>query len=140
MDNKRFILASCWEELVEGFQKTCLKEIPFKYLIVITKGWNPNMQLKVLEERASRIRENEATIQYIEKQPNQTENTLIPTGSQVLNLPDSPVASHHSGTIRSVAKSHHSSQRHVFSRRRHGSKGKTQLLSTRGRNSWNKWP
>ncbi|MBW0485667.1 hypothetical protein O181_025382 [Austropuccinia psidii MF-1] len=41
MDNKRFNLASNWEELGESCQKICLKEIPFKGLMVITKGWNP---------------------------------------------------------------------------------------------------
>ncbi|MBW0500393.1 hypothetical protein O181_040108 [Austropuccinia psidii MF-1] len=41
MDNKRFRLASHWVELVASFQKICFKEIPFKNLMVITKGWNP---------------------------------------------------------------------------------------------------
>ncbi|MBW0483385.1 hypothetical protein O181_023100 [Austropuccinia psidii MF-1] len=36
---------------------------------------------------------------------------------------DSPVSSNHPGTSRSVAKSHHSSQSQVVSRRREGSKG-----------------
>ncbi|MBW0535712.1 hypothetical protein O181_075427 [Austropuccinia psidii MF-1] len=65
MDNKRFNLASHWAELGESFQKICLKEIPFKDLMVITKGWNPNRQFKLLEERTTRIRENQATIQAI---------------------------------------------------------------------------
>ncbi|MBW0479102.1 hypothetical protein O181_018817 [Austropuccinia psidii MF-1] len=71
MDNKRFNLASQWEELGAFCQKVCLKEIPFKDLMVITKGWNPNRKLKLLEERAARIRENQATIQAIEEQLNQ---------------------------------------------------------------------
>ncbi|MBW0470497.1 hypothetical protein O181_010212 [Austropuccinia psidii MF-1] len=62
MDNNRFNLASHWEELGSVFQKICLKEIPFKDFMVITKGWNTNMQFKLLEERESRIRENKATI------------------------------------------------------------------------------
>ncbi|MBW0484299.1 hypothetical protein O181_024014 [Austropuccinia psidii MF-1] len=82
MENKRLNLASQWAELGESFQKICLKEIPYKYLMVVTKGWNPDMQLKILEERAIRIREKKATIQAIEKQLNQTEPTLIPSGSQ----------------------------------------------------------
>ncbi|MBW0557171.1 hypothetical protein O181_096886 [Austropuccinia psidii MF-1] len=40
MENKRFSLASNWEELGEGFQKIFLKEISFKELMKITKGWN----------------------------------------------------------------------------------------------------
>ncbi|MBW0474790.1 hypothetical protein O181_014505 [Austropuccinia psidii MF-1] len=82
MDSKRFNLASHWEELGASFQKICLKEIPFEGLMVITKGCNPNRTLRLLEKRATRIRENQATIQAIEEQLNQTEPTLIPSGSQ----------------------------------------------------------
>ncbi|MBW0461980.1 hypothetical protein O181_001695 [Austropuccinia psidii MF-1] len=70
---------------------------------------SPNRKLKPLEERASRIRENQVTIQAIEEQMNQTEPTLIPSGSQRVNQPDSPLASNHSGTRGSVANSHQSS-------------------------------
>ncbi|MBW0499197.1 hypothetical protein O181_038912 [Austropuccinia psidii MF-1] len=79
MDNKRFNPAPHWEELREGFQKICLKEIPFKDIMVITKGWNANRKLKLLEKRAARIRENKATNQAIEEKLNQTENSLIPS-------------------------------------------------------------
>ncbi|MBW0567001.1 hypothetical protein O181_106716 [Austropuccinia psidii MF-1] len=82
-------------------------------------------QFRLLEEREIRIRENQATIQAIEEQLNQTGATLIPSGSQVVDQTSSPVASHHSGTNRSVAKSHHYSQSQVVSRRRQGYKGKT---------------
>ncbi|MBW0568823.1 hypothetical protein O181_108538, partial [Austropuccinia psidii MF-1] len=37
MDNKRFNLASHWEELGESCQKICLKEIDFRDLMVITE-------------------------------------------------------------------------------------------------------
>ncbi|MBW0462179.1 hypothetical protein O181_001894 [Austropuccinia psidii MF-1] len=37
MDNKRFNLASHWEELGADFQKICLKEIPLKDPMVITQ-------------------------------------------------------------------------------------------------------
>ncbi|MBW0533941.1 hypothetical protein O181_073656 [Austropuccinia psidii MF-1] len=77
MNIKRFNLALHWEELGAGFQKLCLKEIPFKDLMVITNRLNPNRQFKILEESASRIREDKATIQAIEEQLNQTEHTLI---------------------------------------------------------------
>ncbi|MBW0461654.1 hypothetical protein O181_001369 [Austropuccinia psidii MF-1] len=120
MDNKRFNLASHWAELGASFQKICLKEIPLKDLMVNTKGWNPNRKLRLLEESANRIRENQATIQAIEAQLNQTVPTLIPSGSQGVDQLSSPVAEDHSGTSRSVAKSHHSSQSQVVFRRRQG--------------------
>ncbi|MBW0476302.1 hypothetical protein O181_016017 [Austropuccinia psidii MF-1] len=78
MDNKRFNLASHWAELEASCQKICLKEISFKDLMVIIKGWNPTMQFRLLEERKNRIRENQATTQAIEEQLNQTGPTMIP--------------------------------------------------------------
>ncbi|MBW0535567.1 hypothetical protein O181_075282 [Austropuccinia psidii MF-1] len=78
MGNKSLNLASNWGELEASFQKICLKEIPFKDLMVITKGLNSNRQFKLLEERESSIRENQATSQAIKEKLNQTENTLIP--------------------------------------------------------------
>ncbi|MBW0522758.1 hypothetical protein O181_062473 [Austropuccinia psidii MF-1] len=110
MDNKRFNLASHWEELGASWQKIFLKEIPFKDLMVINKGWNPNRQFRLLEERENRIRENQATIQAIEEQLSQTAPALFPSGSQGGDQPNSQVASHHSSTSRSVARSHHFSQ------------------------------
>ncbi|MBW0565009.1 hypothetical protein O181_104724 [Austropuccinia psidii MF-1] len=56
MDNKGFHLASHWVELGESFQEICLKEIEFKDLMIITKGWNPTKQFRLLEARAQRIR------------------------------------------------------------------------------------
>ncbi|MBW0513292.1 hypothetical protein O181_053007 [Austropuccinia psidii MF-1] len=100
MDNKRFNLTSHWAELGASFQKICLKEISFADLIVITKGWNPTGQFKLFEERETRIRENQATIQAIEEKLNQTGPTLIPSGSKRVDKPMSPVASHHTGTSR----------------------------------------
>ncbi|MBW0533287.1 hypothetical protein O181_073002 [Austropuccinia psidii MF-1] len=124
MDNKRFNLASHWVELGESFKKICLKEIDFEDLIVITRGWNPTRNFRLLEVRENRIRENQATIQPIEEQLTQTGLTQIPSGSQGVGQTSSPMASHHSGTRRSVAKSHHSSQSQEASRRRQGYKGK----------------
>ncbi|MBW0551972.1 hypothetical protein O181_091687 [Austropuccinia psidii MF-1] len=110
MDNKRFNLASHWEELGASCQKICLKEIDLKDLMVITKDWNPTREFRLLEARETRIRENQATIQAIEEQLTQTGHTKIPWGSQGEGQISSPVASNHSETSRSVAKSHHSSQ------------------------------
>ncbi|MBW0480186.1 hypothetical protein O181_019901 [Austropuccinia psidii MF-1] len=48
MENKRFNLASPWAELGASFQKICLKEIDFRELMVITKGWNPTRKFRLL--------------------------------------------------------------------------------------------
>ncbi|MBW0564506.1 hypothetical protein O181_104221 [Austropuccinia psidii MF-1] len=56
-----------WAELGASCQKICLREIPFKDLMEITKGWNPTRQFILLEERATRIRENQYTFQAIEE-------------------------------------------------------------------------
>ncbi|MBW0462991.1 hypothetical protein O181_002706 [Austropuccinia psidii MF-1] len=80
MDNKRFKLASHWAELGGSFQKICLKMIDFKDLMVITKGLNPTRKFRLLEERATRIKKKQATIQAREKQLTQTGNTQIPSG------------------------------------------------------------
>ncbi|MBW0510640.1 hypothetical protein O181_050355 [Austropuccinia psidii MF-1] len=124
MENKRFNLESHWAELGAGCQKICLKEIDFKDLMIITKGWNPTRQLKLLEVRANRIRENQATIQAIQEQLTQTGHTQLPSGSQGAGQICSPVASYHSETNRSVAKSPHFSHSQEVSRRRQGRKGK----------------
>ncbi|MBW0555886.1 hypothetical protein O181_095601 [Austropuccinia psidii MF-1] len=118
IDNKSFNLESHWEELGANCQKICLREISFKDLMAITKGWNPTRKFRLLEERETRIREYQATIKAIKEQLNQTGPTLIPSGSQGAVKTSSAMASHHSGTSRSVAKSHHSSQSQVVSRRR----------------------
>ncbi|MBW0566315.1 hypothetical protein O181_106030 [Austropuccinia psidii MF-1] len=110
MDNKRFKLETDRAELGASCQKICLKGIDFKDPMVITKGWNPTRQFRLLEARATRIRKNKATIQAIEEQLTHTGNTQIPSGSQGAGQINSPLASHHSETSRSVAKSHHSSQ------------------------------
>ncbi|MBW0594189.1 hypothetical protein O181_133904 [Austropuccinia psidii MF-1] len=77
MDNKRFNLESHWAELGESCQKFCLQEIDFKDLMIITKGWNPTRQFRLLEARAQRIEENKVTIQAIEEQLTQTGPTQI---------------------------------------------------------------
>ncbi|MBW0562970.1 hypothetical protein O181_102685 [Austropuccinia psidii MF-1] len=119
MENKRLNLASHWAEIGESFQKICLKEIPFKDFMEITKVWNPTRRFRLLDKRATRIRDNQATIQPLEEQLNQTGPSLIPSGSQGVDQTSPPVASHYSGTNR-----HHSQQSQVVSRRRQGYKGK----------------
>ncbi|MBW0512245.1 hypothetical protein O181_051960 [Austropuccinia psidii MF-1] len=135
MDSKRFNVASHWEELGASFQKICLKEIDFRDLILITKGWNLTRQFRLLEVRTSRIRENQATIQAIKEQLTQTGNTQIPSGSQGVDQNSSPVASHHSGTNISVAKSHHSSHTRKFPGEDKDTREKTIPPSTKGRES-----
>ncbi|MBW0549762.1 hypothetical protein O181_089477 [Austropuccinia psidii MF-1] len=124
MDNKKFNLASHWAELGAIFQKICLQEIDSRDLMVITKGWSPTRQFRLLEVRTNMIRENQATIQAINEHLTQTGHTQIPSGSQGGGQSSSPVASHHSETNISVAKSHQSSQSHKAFRRRQGYKGK----------------
>ncbi|MBW0466493.1 hypothetical protein O181_006208 [Austropuccinia psidii MF-1] len=51
MDNKRFKIESSWAEFGASCKKIALKEISFKYLMVITKGWNPTRQFRLLKER-----------------------------------------------------------------------------------------
>ncbi|MBW0552024.1 hypothetical protein O181_091739 [Austropuccinia psidii MF-1] len=58
--------------------------------MVITKGLNHTRQFKLLEARATRIRENQATIQAIEEQLTQTGHTQIPSGSQGAGKISSP--------------------------------------------------
>ncbi|MBW0537434.1 hypothetical protein O181_077149 [Austropuccinia psidii MF-1] len=120
MENKRFNLASHWAEIGASFQKICLKGIDLKDLMVITKGCNLTRQLRLLEVRSNKIRENQATIQAVEEKLTQTGHTQIPSGSQGAGQISSPVASYHSETNRSVAKIHHSSQSQEVSSRRQG--------------------
>ncbi|MBW0462238.1 hypothetical protein O181_001953 [Austropuccinia psidii MF-1] len=111
METKRFNLDSHWKKPGGGFQKISLREIYFKELMERPKGWNPKNKLKLLEEREAKIRENKATIQDIEEKSNQKENILTPSGSQgFVKQPNSPVASEHSESTRSMGKSHHFSQ------------------------------
>ncbi|MBW0491919.1 hypothetical protein O181_031634 [Austropuccinia psidii MF-1] len=100
MENKILNLASHWAGLGASFERICLKDIHFKSLMVVTKGWNLKRQSKLLEEGTTSIRENKHTIQVIEEQLNQTELTLVPSSSQGVDQPKSPVASHHSSTRR----------------------------------------
>ncbi|MBW0488005.1 hypothetical protein O181_027720 [Austropuccinia psidii MF-1] len=135
IDNRRFNLASHWAELVARCQRVCIKGIFFTDPMVITKGWNPNRKFRLLEERATRIRENPSTIQAIKEQMNQTGPIIIPQGSQGVKKPDSPNASHHPDS-KLVTKSHHSSQSQGASRRRQGYKGKNKTtFSQRKRES-----
>ncbi|MBW0484455.1 hypothetical protein O181_024170 [Austropuccinia psidii MF-1] len=83
-----------------------------------------HQEARLLEERKTRIRENQATIQAIKEQLNQKGPSLIPPGSKEVDQSNSPVASHHSGSRRAVAKSHHFSQSQVVSRKGKGYKGK----------------
>ncbi|MBW0479293.1 hypothetical protein O181_019008 [Austropuccinia psidii MF-1] len=114
MNHKGLNLESHWAELGANCQKICLKEIDFRDLMVITKGWKLTSQFRLLEVREIRIRENQATIQPIEEHLTQTGHTQIPSGSQVAGQINSPVASHHSETNRSVAKIHNYSHSRKF--------------------------
>ncbi|MBW0577616.1 hypothetical protein O181_117331 [Austropuccinia psidii MF-1] len=80
------------------FPEDLFQRDKFKDLMVIIKGWNPTRQFRLLVVRATRIREDQATIQAIEEQLTQTGHTQIPSGSQGAGQISSPVASHHSET------------------------------------------
>ncbi|MBW0546097.1 hypothetical protein O181_085812 [Austropuccinia psidii MF-1] len=90
MENKRYNLATHWAELGASCYKIFLKEIEFRDLMVITKGFSTTRQFRLLEVRASRIRENKATIQAIEEQLTQTGNTQFPSSSQGIDQASSP--------------------------------------------------
>ncbi|MBW0476238.1 hypothetical protein O181_015953 [Austropuccinia psidii MF-1] len=77
MENNRFNMASHGAELAASFQKSCLKEIHPKDHMVITKGWNPTRQFRLLEVRKNRARDNQATIKAIEEQVTQTRHAQI---------------------------------------------------------------
>ncbi|MBW0486311.1 hypothetical protein O181_026026 [Austropuccinia psidii MF-1] len=125
MVHKRFNLTSNWEELGESFQNICLREMFFKDIMEITKCWNTNRQLELVEERAAKIRENEATIQAIEEKWRQKENIFTPSGSQGEGQSKTPMTPHHSEYRKSEAKNHHYSQFQEVSRRRYALKGKS---------------
>ncbi|MBW0539926.1 hypothetical protein O181_079641, partial [Austropuccinia psidii MF-1] len=95
MDNNSFNLESHWAELGANCQKICLKEIDFRDIMIITKGWNPTRQFRLLEVRENRIRENQDTIQAIEEQLTETGHIKILSGSQGAGKIISPVDSHH---------------------------------------------
>ncbi|MBW0520590.1 hypothetical protein O181_060305 [Austropuccinia psidii MF-1] len=82
MENKRFNLTSHWEELAASFHTIFFKEIDFRGLMEITKGWNHTRNFRLLEVRENRIRENQATNQAIEEQLTLTGHTKIPSASQ----------------------------------------------------------
>ncbi|MBW0537843.1 hypothetical protein O181_077558 [Austropuccinia psidii MF-1] len=75
-----------------------------------------------------RFESHQAVQTPVEEQLTKTGNNQIPSGSQGVDQTSSPVASHHSGTNRSVAKSHHSSQSQEVSGGRQGHKGKNKTI------------
>ncbi|MBW0494823.1 hypothetical protein O181_034538 [Austropuccinia psidii MF-1] len=85
MDNKRFNLASHWEELAESFQKICLKEIEFKDLMVITKGWNPTRQRTTDPDRAY-----SDSFRLTRSRPNQLSSGFTPFRNQQISGQESP--------------------------------------------------
>ncbi|MBW0505739.1 hypothetical protein O181_045454 [Austropuccinia psidii MF-1] len=95
----------------------------------LAKGLNPNNKFKLLKERETKIRQNQATVQAIEEQWIQKEHILTPLVSQVVYQTNSQVASH-----KSVAKSHHYSQFWEVFRRIKGPKARERLIPARGRN------
>ncbi|MBW0521508.1 hypothetical protein O181_061223 [Austropuccinia psidii MF-1] len=85
MDKKRFKLAFHLEELGARFQKICLREIPFKDLMEITKGWNPTRQRTSVPERA-----HYDSFKLPRSRPNQISSHLTPFGHQQIIGQESP--------------------------------------------------
>ncbi|MBW0463469.1 hypothetical protein O181_003184 [Austropuccinia psidii MF-1] len=131
---KSFNLDSHWEELQKGFQKILQKGISFKGPMEITKGWKPNSQFKLLEQREAKIRENRAIIEAIKGQWNGKGYKLISSGShKVVNQPKSPVTSQHSEYNKSVAKSPYFPKSTIFPREEKDQEARRRLLTTRRR-------
>ncbi|MBW0501240.1 hypothetical protein O181_040955 [Austropuccinia psidii MF-1] len=101
--------------------------------MVITKGWNPNVQNLEGEGYQDKGKTSQYPRYRRTTEPGQP--TLIPSPSQGVDQPNSPVAPQHSGTSISVAKSNHSSQFQVDSRRIQESMQKTRPLEATGRKS-----
>ncbi|MBW0461488.1 hypothetical protein O181_001203 [Austropuccinia psidii MF-1] len=119
-------LGITWSKLTEDMSQRDILQRPYGN----HQRMESHQAVQTPGEEGNQIRENQATIQTIEEHLNQRGPTLIPSGSQGVDQPSSPLTSHHSGTSRSVAKSHHSPQSQVFSRRRKGYKGKNKTSSS----------
>ncbi|MBW0555954.1 hypothetical protein O181_095669 [Austropuccinia psidii MF-1] len=108
MENKSFNLASHWAEVGASCQKICLKETDFRDLMVITKGWNPTRQFRLLEVRENRIggesshyqsyrrtadpyREYSDSFRLTRRRPNQLSSGFTPFRIQQISGPESPL-------------------------------------------------
>ncbi|MBW0480659.1 hypothetical protein O181_020374 [Austropuccinia psidii MF-1] len=85
MDNKRFKLASHWTELLVSCQKICLKEIDFKNLKVITKGWKPTRKRTAELDRAY-----SDSFRLKRSRPNQPSSSFTPFRKQQISAQESP--------------------------------------------------
>ncbi|MBW0508670.1 hypothetical protein O181_048385 [Austropuccinia psidii MF-1] len=85
MDNKRFNLASHWAELGASFQMICLREIPFKKPMEITKGWNPSRKRTAEPDRAY-----SDSFRLTRSSLNQLSSGLTPFRHQYISCQDSP--------------------------------------------------
>ncbi|MBW0472786.1 hypothetical protein O181_012501 [Austropuccinia psidii MF-1] len=85
MDNKRFNIASHWEELDESCQKIFLQEIDFKDLMVITKGLNP-----IRKRTADPDREYSHSFRLTRSRPEQLSSGFTPFRHQQISDQESP--------------------------------------------------
>ncbi|MBW0549742.1 hypothetical protein O181_089457 [Austropuccinia psidii MF-1] len=85
LDNKRFNLESHWAGLGASFQKICLKEIDFKDIMVITKGWNPTRKRTADPDRAYAD-----SFRLTRSRPNQLPNGFTPFRNQKISGQESP--------------------------------------------------
>ncbi|MBW0497267.1 hypothetical protein O181_036982, partial [Austropuccinia psidii MF-1] len=86
MDNKRFNLASHWAELGESCQKIFPKEIDFKDLMIITKGWNPTRQRTTTDPD----RAYQDSSRLTRSRPNQLSSGFTPFRNQQISGQESP--------------------------------------------------
>ncbi|MBW0465340.1 hypothetical protein O181_005055 [Austropuccinia psidii MF-1] len=65
-ENKIFSMEASLAKVGVTIQNICLQKMTFLDLMEKMKVWNPNSNFKLLEERPTGIRENQAAIQAIE--------------------------------------------------------------------------
>ncbi|MBW0468838.1 hypothetical protein O181_008553 [Austropuccinia psidii MF-1] len=85
MDNKRINRASHWAELGASCQRICLKEIDFRDLMVITKGWNPTRK-----RTADPDRPYSDSFRLTRRRPNQLSSGFTPFRNQQISGQESP--------------------------------------------------
>ncbi|MBW0507982.1 hypothetical protein O181_047697 [Austropuccinia psidii MF-1] len=85
MDSKRFNLSSHWAELGASFQNICIKDIYYKDLMVITKGWNPTKQRTADPDRAY-----SDSFKLARSSPNQLSSSFTPFRHQQISCQELP--------------------------------------------------
>ncbi|MBW0555945.1 hypothetical protein O181_095660 [Austropuccinia psidii MF-1] len=94
MDKKRFNLESHWEELGASFQKIFLKDMDFKDLMLITKGWKQDKGESSHYQSYRRTidpdREYSDSFRITRSRPNQLSSGFTPFRNQNISGQESP--------------------------------------------------